>query len=89
MITPLMSTCSTGLQDDIAEIEQWASIFKHPGQLLERVGKNWLIYHFQIHSDFGKIKSDWDSEDFYGAGEVSADFLTKVLTPGLPASSIA
>lgn len=29
------------------------------------------------------------SEDFFGSGEVTADFLTKVLTPGIPASSIA
>ena len=88
MIPPLMTTCSTDLQDDLNEISEWAAIFKHPGDLLERVGKNWLVYHFQIHSDFKDIQSDWLSGDYFGAGEVSADFLTKVLTPGMPASAI-
>lgn len=55
MIPPLMTTCSADLLDDIKEIEQWAEIFKHPGQLLERVGKNFLLDHFKIHNDFEKI----------------------------------
>jgi len=48
-----------------------------------------VLYHFQIHSDFGKIAADWKSEDFFGSGNVTADFLTKALTAGIPASAVA
>jgi hypothetical protein len=51
MLQPLVTTCSSDLQDDIAEISQWAEIFKHPGKLVERAGKNFLLYHFQINND--------------------------------------
>lgn len=34
------------------------------------------------------VTSDWTSGDYYGSGEASADFLTKILTPGLPAGAI-
>jgi hypothetical protein len=89
MIPPLTTTCSSDLKDDIKEIGQWAEVFHHPGKLIERVAKNLVLYHFQINHDFAKISSDWKSEDFFGSGEVTADFLTKVLTEGMPVSSVA
>ena len=49
MLQPLMSTCSSDLQDDMAKIAQWADIFNHPAKLLERVGKNFVLYHHKIH----------------------------------------
>lgn len=89
MIPPLMTTCSTDLQDDIQEIASWALIFTQPAKLLERVGKNWLLYYIPIQHDFAVIQSDWLKEDFWGAGVASADVATKLLTPGIPAAGVA
>lgn len=86
-LPPALDTC-TGMQDDFQKIAQWADIWTHPLHLAERLGKNWLLYHFPIHKDMKLVKSDWDSEDYWGSGVASADFLTKMLTPGLPASAV-
>jgi len=87
MLPPAMTTCE-GMDVDVAHIKDWAQIWTQPAHLLERIGKNWLLYHFPIHNDMKTVTKDWKAGDFFGSGEASADFLTKILTPGLPANAV-
>jgi len=88
MLPPALTNCSDDVQADIATIAAWAEIWKQPLHLAERIGKNWLLYHFPIHHDMKLIKSDWDSEDYWGSGVATSDFLTKVLTKGMPTKAV-
>ena len=65
-----------------------AQIFTHPVHLLERAGKNELFEHRKIHKDMAGVKSDWDAQNYYGAGVYSGNFLTALLTPGMPLGAI-
>ena len=39
------------IDDDLAGIEAWASIFKEPVKLAEEAGKNWLVHQRKIKAD--------------------------------------
>jgi len=87
MLPPALTTCE-GMQDDFKKIEEWAQIFKTPAKLLERAGKNALLEIVPIVKDVNAVSADWTAGEYFKSGEASADFLTKLLTPGLPASII-
>jgi len=89
MLQPTLASCSSGVQDDLKQIADWAQIFTQPAHLLERAGKNWLVYHFQLHHDMKAIANDWNTEDYFHSGVASADFVTKLLTAGLPTGAVA
>ena len=53
------------MDDDIAAIESWATIFTHPKELAETVGKNWLLHRRTIKADLTKEQSDWSAGSYF------------------------
>ena len=78
-----MSTCQ-GMDDDVAEIEAWAQIFKQPTTLAKTVAKHWLLHSKKIKADITKEESDWSSGDYFNAGADVADALTLAVGPMKP-----
>lgn len=50
MLPDAVSSC-TGMEDDIAAIEEWATIFKQPTKLAKTVSKNWLFHGTEVKKD--------------------------------------
>jgi hypothetical protein len=75
-----MTTCK-GMDEDIAEIEAWAGIFKQPATLSKTVAKHWLFHSKEIKADIAKEESDWSSGDYFNAGKDTADALTLAVGP--------
>ena len=68
------------MDDDIASIEDWASVFKHPVTLMEKVSKNWLLHGTQVKADISSEETDWSSAKYFSAGKDTAaaiDLLVK------------
>lgn len=56
------------MQDDIAAIEEWATIFKNPLKLAKTVSMNWLKHGVEIQDDIKKEEADWSAGDYFTAG---------------------
>ena len=69
------------MDDDIAEIEAWAEIFKEPTVLAKTVSKNWLFHGVQIKKDIATEQADWAAQDYFKAGEDVATILTELVGP--------
>jgi hypothetical protein len=69
------------VDDDISALKEWAQIFTHPVQLVETVGKHWLLHKRHIKSDIAQEKLDWAAGDYFKAGIDTADALTLLLGP--------
>ena len=67
------------MDDDIAAIESWATIFTKPEKLAETVGKNWLLHRRTIKADLAKEQSDWSSGNYFQAGVDTAMALTEAI----------
>jgi len=39
------------MDDDIAAIEDWATVFKEPTTLAKKVSKNWLFHGTEVKAD--------------------------------------
>ena len=74
------STC-TSVQDDIAAIEAWSDIFKHPIQLAKTSTKNLLMNGPAVAADIEKQHADWQSGDYFSCGEDVADALVLIVGP--------
>ena len=59
-----MTTCEN-MDDDIAAIESWATIFTEPKELTETLGKNWLLHRKTIREYLSAEQSDWASGDYF------------------------
>lgn len=75
-----LSECE-GMQDDFARIKAWAAIFKEPKELVETVGKRWLLHKRGIKKDIAKEKEDWSAGNYFEAGEDTADALVLLIGP--------
>lgn len=69
------------VSDDIAAIEQWATIFKEPTTLVETLGKHWLLHQRAIKKDIQAEKADWASKNYFKAGADIADAVTLAVGP--------
>ena len=67
------------MDDDIAAIESWATIFTTPETLAKTVGKNWLLHRRTIKADLAKEQSDWSSGSYFQAGVDTAMALTEAI----------
>ena len=67
------------MDDDIAAIESWATIFTHPKELAETVGKNWLLHRRTIKADLTKEQSDWSAGNYFQAGIDTAMAMTEAI----------
>ena len=75
-----LKECSI-IGDDVKAIEDWSKIFDDKTKLIETVTEHMLIHKKKIKSDIKAAKTDWNSGDFYQAGEDVADLLTLALGP--------
>ena len=74
------SAC-TGMDEDIAAIEQWAEIFKEPAKLASTVSKHWLTHGVEIKADIAQEQSDWGNSDYFHAGIDTAAAFTLLIGP--------
>ena len=68
-----------GMDDDIAKIEKWASIFAHPTELVTTLTKNLLKNWQGVVADVSKTETDWNNADYYDAGDDIGDILILAL----------
>ena len=74
------SAC-TGMDDDIAAIEQWAEIFKQPVKLINTVTSHMLASGDEIKADIAEEQADWGSKKYFDAGNDTAAAFTVLIGP--------
>lgn len=75
-----LSTCE-GMDDDIARIDSWATIFTKPVQLSETITKNWLVHSFGFGRKVQAEVDSWADGNYFQAGQDTADALVLMLGP--------
>ena len=75
-----LTTCQN-MDEDIAAIEEWATIFTEPERLAKTLSKNWLLHRSTIKEDLAKEQSDWAAGNFFQAGVDTALALTEAVGP--------
>ena len=75
-----LTTCKN-MDDDIAAIESWATIFTEPKELAETLSKNWLLHRRTIKDDLSKESADWAAGQYFDAGVDTAMALTEAVGP--------
>lgn len=70
--------------DDIAAIEDWASIFTDPAKLSATIAKHYALHHNAISSDIASVGAYWGAEEYFKAGVASADLATVAIGPITP-----
>jgi len=68
---------------DIAEIEEWAQIFKPENRtkLIAQVTKHMAFHKNEIIADLAEVKADWASANYFDSGKAAADALTLAVGP--------
>ena len=79
-IPQALKTCEN-MDEDIAAIESWASIFKSPTELASKVATHYALHHKQIQSDIQTLETDWDSQKYFDAGKELADIAILAIGP--------
>ena len=74
------SAC-TGMDDDIAAIEQWAEIFKEPVKLINTVTSHMLASGDEIKADIADEQADWGNKQYFDAGNDTAAAFTVLIGP--------
>ena len=59
-----LATCES-MDEDIAAIESWATIFTEPKQLAQTLSKNWLLHRRTIKEYIGAEESDWGAGSYF------------------------
>ena len=67
--------------DDIAAIEEWASIFKDPAALAATITKHMALHRKAIKADIASDKALWQAGQFWQAGITTADLATLAIGP--------
>ena len=75
-----LSTCQN-MDDDIAAIEEWATIFTEPEKLTETLGIAWLLHRRTIKEDLNKESDDWSAGHYFDAGVDTALAMTEAVGP--------
>lgn len=70
--------------DDIAAIEDWASIFLHPAQLSATVAAHLALHRKEFKADVARVKTDFSSELWFTAGVDIADLMVVAVGPPKP-----
>jgi len=79
-IPEALKTCE-GMTDDLNAIEQWASIFKDPAKLAQKLALHYARHKAQIKTDISTLETDWDSQKYFDAGKDLADLATLAIGP--------
>ena len=75
-----LTTCQS-MDEDIAAIEQWATIFTEPKELAETLSKNWLLHRRTIKDDLSRESADWEAGSYFNAGVDTALAMTEAVGP--------
>jgi len=75
-----LDTCR-GMDDDIAAISDWATIFTDPARLAAVVSKNLVFHKSAISADSSALAADWDAAQYYTAGEDLAQLMIDLVGP--------
>ena len=75
-----LNTCE-GMTDDLNAIEQWASIFKDPAKLAQKLALHYARHRAEITTDISTLESDWDAAKYFDAGKDLADIATLAIGP--------
>lgn len=75
------TNCSSGLQDDLSRIGDWATIFIEPVQLAEDISHNIITNPIKADRDLKRAEKDWNKPDYYSFGEDVADILVLAVGP--------
>jgi hypothetical protein len=67
--------------DDLSAIEDWASIFKNPSKLATKVGLHYATHKTAVKADISTLEADWDSAQYFAAGQALADVATILVGP--------
>jgi hypothetical protein len=73
-----LSNCKN-LDEDLATINDWATIFTPPEALAKTAGKNFLLHRKTIMSDINDEKDHWASGQYFNAGIDTAMALTEII----------
>ena len=79
-IPPALKTCE-GMGDDLAAIEDWASVFEKPKELAEKLATHYALHHKKIQGDIQTLETDWDAQSYFKAGQDLAEISTLALGP--------
>ena len=69
------------MDDDLAAISDWASIFKNPSKLATKVGLHYATHKTAVKADISTLETDWDSAQYFAAGQALADVATILIGP--------
>jgi len=76
----VLSECKN-MDEDIAAIEAWASIFTNKAQLVATATLNYALHRRAIKSDIAEFKADWAADLYYQGGIDAANIVEKLLGP--------
>ena len=69
------------MDDDLQAISDWASIFKNPSKLATKVGLHYATHKTAVKTDISTLETDWDSAQYFAAGQALADVATILIGP--------
>jgi hypothetical protein len=69
------------MQDDIAAIADWASIFTDPARLSATIAKHLALHHNAIMADVALDKTQFAAGEYWKAGVTTADLATLAIGP--------
>ena len=81
LILPQTLTTCTGMDDEIAAIEEWATIFQDPTKLAATISKNYLLHKKKIDADRAAVEADLAAEDYFQCGVDTAQLATDAIGP--------
>ena len=79
-IPQTLNTCEN-MDEDLAAIKDWASIFTNPAQLAATVTTHYLLHKKAIQADISALEADYSAGLYFKAGADLADALTLAVGP--------
>ena len=76
----VLSTCKS-MTDDLARLEQWASIFTDQTELVSTITKHILAHPVPVAKDVKAAMADWQSGDYYNTGVEVAKLIEIAIGP--------
>ena len=82
-IPEVLGTCE-GMDEDIAAIEEWASVFSDPSSIAATAAKHIALHRKQFKADLAQTKEDIASGFWFHTGEDVADVAMDAFGPIKP-----
>ncbi len=81
LILPQTLTTCKGMSDEIAAIEDWATIFTDPTKLAATIAKNYALHKKRIDADKAAVEADLAAGDYFQCGVDTAQLATDAIGP--------